>query len=62
MVHVKKPVAPLVEAFEKKGVLVGRPFPPMNEHLRVSVGSPAEMDKFLKVWPEVVGPGKTSGG
>ena len=62
MVHLKKPVGPVGEAFEKKGVLVGRPFPPMTEHLRVSVGSPAEMDKFLKVFPEVVGAARTRGG
>ena len=62
MVNLKKPVAPLVGQFEKKGVLVGRPFPPMNEHLRVSIGSPAEMDMFLRVFGEIVGPQRSAGG
>jgi histidinol-phosphate aminotransferase len=47
MVNLRRPVAPLIDEFEKKGVLVGRPFPPLNEHLRVSVGTPNEMDKFM---------------
>ena len=61
MIHLKKPAAPFVEQFFKKGVLVGRPFPPMVEYLRVSIGSPAEMDRFLKAFPEVVGPPKSAG-
>src|SRR5262245_28176763 len=43
MVHIKKPVQPVIEEFRKKNVLVGRPFPPMLEHLRVSIGTPEEM-------------------
>ena len=27
--------------------MVGRPFPPMNEHLRVSVGTADEMQRFM---------------
>ncbi|MEP7381339.1 MAG: aminotransferase class I/II-fold pyridoxal phosphate-dependent enzyme [Gemmatimonadota bacterium] len=47
MVHIKRPVLPVIAAFKEKGVLVGRPFPPMINHLRVSVGTPAEMERFL---------------
>jgi len=47
MVNLRRPVAPLIDEFEKKGVLVGRPFPPLNDHLRVSVGTPDEMDRFM---------------
>src|SRR6185312_17084192 len=38
MVHVGRDVVPVGEEFRKRGVLVGRPFPPMTQHLRVSVG------------------------
>lgn len=55
MVHIKKPVTPVIAAFREKGVLVGRPFPPMTEHLRVSVGTPEEMQRFLAAWPAAVG-------
>jgi len=54
MVHLRKPVAPVVEEFRKKGVLVGRPFPAMNEHLRVSVGTGDEMSRFVTAFKEIV--------
>jgi histidinol-phosphate aminotransferase len=53
MVHIKRPVQPVIEEFRKKGVLVGRPFPPMTEHLRVSVGTPDEMGRFMVAFKEI---------
>ena len=35
------------------GITVIRPFPPMIHHLRVSVGLPEEMDKFMKAFKEI---------
>ena len=46
-------VQPVIEEFRAKGVLVGRPFPPMTQHLRVSVGMPEEMDRFIKGFKEI---------
>ena len=46
-------VQPTIEAFKQKGILVGRPFPPMLNHLRVSVGLPEEMDRFTKTFKEI---------
>jgi histidinol-phosphate aminotransferase len=46
-------VQPVIEEFRGKGILVGRPFPPMINHLRVSVGTPDDMDKFLKGFKEI---------
>ena len=34
-------------------VRVGRPFPPMETHRRVSLGRPAEMRAFWKAWHEM---------
>jgi histidinol-phosphate aminotransferase len=48
-----KTVQPIIEEFRNRGVLVGRPFPPMINHLRVSVGMPEEMDRFMKAWKEI---------
>lgn len=53
MVHLKKEIGPVVEAFRDRGVLVGRAFPPMTRHLRVSVGTPAEMDRFLTAFRQI---------
>jgi len=61
MVHIKRPVVPVIEEFKKKGVLVGRPFPPMTEHLRVSIGTPDEMKRFMVAFKEVMAtPAKTA--
>ena len=53
MVHVRRNVAPVIEEFEKRGVQVGRIFPPMVEHLRVSVGTPEEMVRFMAAFKEI---------
>jgi histidinol-phosphate aminotransferase len=54
MVHLKRRVEPVIAAFEKKGVLVGRPFPPMLEHLRVSIGTADEMRRFMVAFKDVM--------
>jgi histidinol-phosphate aminotransferase len=46
-------VQPVIEEFRTRGILVGRPFPPMVNHLRVSVGVPEEMDRFMKAFKEI---------
>jgi histidinol-phosphate aminotransferase len=60
MVHLRRPVPPVIEAFKKKGVLVGRPFPPLMEHLRVSVGTADEMSRFLTAFKDVVPQARTA--
>ena len=49
----ERTVQPVIQEFPDKGILVGRPFPPMLNHLRVSVGLPEEMDKFEKAFKEI---------
>ena len=53
MVHMKQPIQPLIAEFRKKGVAVGRPFPPLTEHLRVSIGTPEEMQRFMTAFREI---------
>jgi histidinol-phosphate aminotransferase len=53
MVHIRRPVQPVIAEFRKKGVLVGRPFPPMLEHLRVSIGTPDEMSRFMVAFKQI---------
>jgi len=54
MVDLRRPVQPVIESFWKKGVLVGRPFPPMVQHLRVSVGNADEMRRFMAGFREIM--------
>ena len=53
MVHMKQPIQPLIAEFRKKGVAVGRQFPPLTEHLRVSIGTPEEMQRFMTAFREI---------
>jgi histidinol-phosphate aminotransferase len=60
MVHLgDRTVQPVIEEFRKRGILVGRPFPPMLNHLRVSVGTSEDMDKFVAAFKELF-PKKTA--
>ena len=61
MVGLKREASEVAPEFQKRDVLVGRPFPPMTQHLRVSVGTQAEMDKFVAAFKEIMAtPAKTS--
>jgi len=54
MVHIRRPVHSVAGAFRQRGVLVGRPFPPMNDYLRVTVGNAEEMGRFLAAFKEIM--------
>jgi histidinol-phosphate aminotransferase len=54
MVGLRREVQPVIQAFREEGVLVGRPFPPMTQHLRVSVGTAEEMDRFMAAFKKVM--------
>jgi histidinol-phosphate aminotransferase len=54
MIGVNRPAKPLIEELKKRKMLVGRLFPSMPEHLRVSFGTMAEMKVFMKEFREVI--------
>jgi histidinol-phosphate aminotransferase len=54
MVNIQREVRSVIQAFRQRGILVGRPFPPMLEHLRVSVGMPDEMNRFMAAFKEII--------
>jgi len=58
MVGIGREIQPVIEEFRQKKVMVGRPFPPMTTHMRVSVGTAEEMDRFMKAFKEIF-PAKT---
>jgi histidinol-phosphate/aromatic aminotransferase/cobyric acid decarboxylase-like protein len=53
MMDVGRPVAEVIEHFKTRDILVGRPFPPLNNHLRVSFGRPEEMKAFWRAWDQL---------
>ena len=53
MVDVGKDVTAVGEDFKKRKILVGRKFPPMNNWLRVSIGTEPEMARFMTAFKEM---------
>ena len=47
MIDTRREVKPLIAALHQRGVDVGRLFPALSKHLRVTLGRPEEMDRFL---------------
>jgi histidinol-phosphate aminotransferase len=60
MVAIRREVQPVIEEFRKKGVAVGRPFPPMTQHMRVSVGTEEEMARFMTAFKEILPAGRSN--
>ena len=50
LLNTGHPAADMVEHFRTHGVLVGGPFAGFDKHIRVSLGTPAEMREFWRVW------------
>jgi histidinol-phosphate aminotransferase len=50
MTNVQHPAVEVIEHFRKHNILIGRHFPPMDNYIRVSLGTPEEMRAFWQVW------------
>lgn len=55
LVHLKRDSAAFRDACASKGVLVGRAFPPLTQHTRVSIGTMTEMQQAVQVFKQVLG-------
>lgn len=54
MIDVRRDVRPLIAAMRTRGVQVGRLFPAMPHHMRVTIGKPEQMDAFVRAFSEVI--------
>ena len=54
MIEVGSDVAPVIASLRNRGILVGRKFPSLPSWLRVSIGTPDEMRRFLAAFRAVV--------
>ena len=54
MVDLKRPVAPLIQAMKERKVEVGRLFPALPNHMRVTIGKKSEMEAFLTAFRQVI--------
>lgn len=57
MMDASRPARPVIDAFKQRNILIGRPFPPMDNFVRISLGKPDEMQTFWQVWDQI---GKSS--
>jgi len=55
MVPIGRDSRAFKDACAKQGVLVGRPFPPLTTHARISIGTMDEMKKAVEVFKSVLG-------
>jgi histidinol-phosphate aminotransferase len=54
MFDCKRPVLPIIKAMKERNVRVGRLFPALPNHMRVTIGKKSEMESFLAAFREVV--------
>ena len=54
MFDCKRPVMPLIQAMKQQNVHVGRLFPALPNHMRVTIGKKAEMESFLNAFKQVM--------
>jgi histidinol-phosphate aminotransferase len=54
MIDTRRNVRSVIPAMVERGVAPGRPFPPLDNMLRVTIGTETEMEKFKRVFLEVM--------
>ncbi len=58
MIDLRQPVAPVIAALAQRQVEVGRSFPALPRHLRVTIGTPEQMSAFLGAFRDVMAAGR----
>ena len=53
MLNAARPTRAVIDHFKSHRILIGRPFPPFDTQVRVSLGTPAEMKQFWQVWDQM---------
>src|SRR2546421_8616773 len=54
MFDCKRPVVPIIQAMKERNVHVGRVFPALPNHMRLTIGKRSEMESFFAAFREVV--------
>lgn len=54
MVDIRRPIVGFRAACQERGVMVGRPFPPFTNHMRLSIGTMDEMRQATAVFAELL--------
>src|SRR5437588_7876566 len=54
MFDCKRPVVPIIKAMKEKNVQVGRLFPALPNHMRLTIGKKSEMEAFVSACKQVI--------
>jgi len=54
MIDLRQPVLPVIQALKQRNVEVGRRFPALPNHLRITIGTPEQMRAFLAAFRETM--------
>jgi histidinol-phosphate aminotransferase len=54
MIDLKQPVRPAIDGLRQRSVQVGRVFPSLPNHMRVTIGKQSEMETFLNAFRETL--------
>ena len=57
MIDLRRPVGPVIAAMKQRNVEVGRMFPALRNHMRVTIGKRPEMESFLAAFRQVMSGG-----
>ena len=55
MFDLKRPVVPVIQALKQRNVQVGRLFPALPNHMRLTIGKKTEMEAFVSNFRQVMG-------
>ncbi len=50
MMNTFHPAEEVIQHFRKNNIVIRRPCPPMDTHIRISLGRPEEMRAFCQTW------------
>lgn len=53
MIKTNRDAKEMMTAFQQHNILIGRPFPPMTDYIRVSLGLPDENKAFWQAWDQI---------
>src|SRR6266478_7996703 len=54
MFDCKRPVVPIIKAMKERNVQVGRLFPALPNHMRLTIGKKSEMEAFVAAFKQVI--------
>lgn len=56
MMDSHRPVQQMIDYFKSKNIEIGRPFPPLDTYVRISLGTPPQMQQFWQAWDSMPKP------